>query len=86
MSRISNLVERVAPRDTTVLITGEVGTGKELFARALHQRSTRRDRPFVAVDCAALSNKGFKYELPGSDKKDVFDELYAGPKFHYVLR
>ncbi|HEX4751241.1 MAG TPA: sigma 54-interacting transcriptional regulator [Bryobacteraceae bacterium] len=66
--RMLERVERVAPRTTTVLITGESGTGKELIAKALHQRSDRRDRPFIAVNCAALNENLFESELFGHEK------------------
>ncbi|MGA8028630.1 MAG: sigma 54-interacting transcriptional regulator [Bryobacteraceae bacterium] len=66
--RLLELVERVAPRDTTVMITGESGTGKELVARALHQKSPRHDRAFIAVNCAALSESLFESELFGHEK------------------
>jgi Nif-specific regulatory protein len=66
--RLLQLIDRVAPRDTTILITGESGTGKELIARALHQKSPRRDRAFVAVNCAALTETLFESELFGHEK------------------
>jgi Nif-specific regulatory protein len=66
--RLLELVERVAPRDTTVLIMGESGTGKELIARALHEKSPRQERPFIAVNCAALSESLFESELFGHEK------------------
>jgi DNA-binding NtrC family response regulator len=68
MSRISDLIDRVARTDATVLITGESGTGKELVARALHQRSARCDEPFVAVNCGAIPSTLIEAELFGYEK------------------
>ena len=62
------LVEKVAPSNATVLLLGETGTGKELFARAVHRQSSRRDGPFVAINCAAIPENLLEAELFGYEK------------------
>jgi DNA-binding NtrC family response regulator len=65
---VLQLVDRVGPSDSTVLITGETGTGKEMVAKLLHARSARRNRPFVVVECAALQDTLLQSELFGHER------------------
>jgi two-component system NtrC family response regulator len=86
-----DLARRVAVTDTTVLLTGETGTGKEVFAQAIHQASPRRAGSFVAVNCSALGKEILESELFGHragaftgatrDKKGLFEEANKGTIF-----
>jgi len=85
MAEVRDLIERVSDTDVTVLIRGESGTGKELVARALHERSLRRNRPFVKVNCAALPTELLESELFGFEKGAFTGAIQHKPgKFEFA--
>jgi two-component system, NtrC family, response regulator AtoC len=85
MIEVRELIERVSDTDVTVLIRGESGTGKELVARALHERSLRRDKAFVKVNCAALPTELLESELFGFEKGAFTGAMQQKPgKFEFA--
>ncbi|MDO8462194.1 MAG: sigma-54 dependent transcriptional regulator [Deltaproteobacteria bacterium] len=91
MQELFRLIENVGSSDSNVLVLGESGTGKELFARAIHETSLRAGRPFVVINCSALSENLLESELFGhkkgsftgavNDKKGLFEEANGGTVF-----
>jgi len=91
MKEVHRSIARVAPTESTVLVRGATGTGKELVARAIHEESPRRGKPFVAVNCSALAEGLLESELFGhargaftgavSDRKGLFEEANGGTLF-----
>lgn len=68
LAEVFHTLQKVAPTDSTVLVTGESGTGKELLVRALHHQSLRRDKPFVPINCGAIPKELLESELFGHEK------------------
>ena len=68
LARVFRTLSKVAPTDSTVLVTGESGTGKEILVRALHQQSSRKDKPFVPINCGAIPKELLESELFGHEK------------------
>ena len=68
MKEVFRVIARIAPSNSTVLIVGESGTGKELISRAIHEGSPRRDKPFIAINCAAIPDTLIESELFGHEK------------------
>jgi len=91
MTKVLTLIEKVCRYDSSVLITGESGTGKDLVAKTVHANSSRKDKIFIPVSCAALSNSLQESELFGhvkgaftdaiDDKKGIFEEAHEGTVF-----
>ncbi|MDP2916561.1 MAG: sigma-54 dependent transcriptional regulator [Dehalococcoidia bacterium] len=84
MQQVIDIIKVVARSNATVLVTGESGTGKELVARALHAQSYRKDKPFVAVSCAALPESLLESELFGHEKGS-FTGAYAQRKGKFEI-
>ena len=84
MKQVLNLIEQVSKTDTTVLINGETGTGKELVARAIHKASNRNDKPLIRINCGAIPSNLIESELFGH-KKGAFTGATADRKGRFLL-
>jgi len=91
MKQVLETAKKIAPFDTTVLITGESGTGKEMIANFIHKNSLRKERPFIAINCGAIPSELLESELFGykkgaftganTDKKGLIEEAEGGTLF-----
>lgn len=91
LQEVVHMAQKVAATDACVLLTGETGTGKEVFAQSIHQASPRKDKPFIALNCSAFSKELLESELFGhkagaftgalKDKKGLFEEAHGGTIF-----
>jgi DNA-binding NtrC family response regulator len=84
MKDLYRIIDKVGPSRSTVLVTGPSGSGKELIARAIHQRSDRRNKPFVAINCGSIPEALFESELFGH-KKGSFTGAVTDREGHFVL-
>jgi PAS domain S-box-containing protein len=85
LNRAKEIAMRLAPSDIPILLTAESGTGKEIFAHAIHQASSRRDRPFIRVNCASIPSELFESELFGYDAGAFTGALKSGKQGKFEL-
>jgi transcriptional regulator with PAS, ATPase and Fis domain len=85
LNRAKEIAMRLAPSDIPILLTAESGTGKEIFAHAIHQASSRRDRPFIRVNCASIPGELFESELFGYDAGAFTGALKSGKQGKFEL-
>ena len=85
LNRAKEIAVRLAPSDIPILLTAESGTGKEIFAHAIHQASSRRDHPFIRVNCASIPGELFESELFGYDPGAFTGALKSGKRGKFEL-